>query len=250
MRIITVLIVCGQGVYLRECGDFLTDHPADKEIYLEHALSVPSRARAVRATLVILSGGPTKRGAPGRTEGEGMRDLLEDFRTSFELECSPERCALDTGENVILGLLQARMLMPRDVAIGQIWLSSAWRFKKERIALTAQALGIPNRMYFSGFASEPAAGAKAVAGERDVVEYMKASGDALLLGRAFDEKRRRRYAGDVAYESRLADVRAAFPSVFEELDVLKENANARNSLDQTDFAPLQTAIRHEVLNPV
>jgi hypothetical protein len=249
MNATAILLVPGQGVYVKERGTFLTEFPADKETYVEPGLNAPMRARAVGAKLVVASGGPTNRGAEGRTEGEGMRHLLEDFRTAFALDCCAETRALDSAENLLFGLIQARLLLEPDVAIGQIWVWSAWRFKRERFSITARALGVGEQLYFSAFASEPAAGPKALAGERDVVDYMKVSGDTLLLGQAFDDKRQRRYAGRVPYESRLGDLPKSFPGVFEAVVDLKERLQARNGLDASDFVALQCAIRDEVLRP-
>lgn len=248
MATTTIQLTSGQGVYRQ--GDFFTEYPADKEVYIEHILSTAHRARAIRADLTVFTGGPTSRRAKGLTEAGGMRDLtLRDFGSAFRFPCAVEGCALCSGENLLFGMMEARRQLSPSDSIGQVWLWTAWTFKRARFTLIARALGISDQFYFSAFSDSPAAGAKALNGERNVVDYMGASGDFLLLGDGYEVKRQQRYNGDGPYEERLATLKQEFPAVFNALAELRGRLTARNSLDLVDYLDLQKMVRYEILDP-
>lgn len=133
-----------------------------------------------------------------------------------------DEVALDSAENVILGLMALRLREPQ-VRIKRIGFYSLWQFKKQRMTKLAKELGVENQFYFSALALAELANAGRLAqeGEEKQLAVMAANHDYLLRGKEWEAKRVGRYNGAAPYRDRDAGLRAAFPAVFAALDGLR-----------------------------
>ena len=190
-----VLVVCGQGVY--EDGRYYGEYH-DRDVYFEHGMGIPDLVAKWKYNCIVLSGGFTQDKAPWTSEAESFLRMLSD--SGMSLPCDVplllEECALDSSENLLFGLMRARLaLASRRIRRVGIW--SAWKFKKWRFNRNAQALGIVERTYFHGLAPasatnvqvlpEDAAQKTSAEYKEDVLEF------SLLRTEAMEQKRARRW---------------------------------------------------------
>jgi hypothetical protein len=148
-----VLIVCGQGVYHQ--GTYFGEYH-DRDVYFDHALQVPDIVGRFHYNVVVFSGGFTQEKARNVSEAQSFENMLRDAGKFGRLAAVPlvlDECALDSAENLLLGLMTARLALPNDVPIRRVGLSIAWKFKKWRFNRNAQALDIVQQVYVHGFAT-------------------------------------------------------------------------------------------------
>ena len=131
----------------------------------------------------------------------------------------------------------------------------------------ASMLGFETQFYFSAYTDHSKANASELArlGEQKQYDQLVASGDFLLLGSDWEDKRRKRYRGP-NYPLRTAQYRHRFPAVFAALDSLTQTkvlelqpwiqqdtgmdlTDAVSGLKAQKITALQTAFKKEVLNP-
>jgi len=144
-----VLIVCGQGVY--EDGTYYGEFH-DRDVYLEHAIMFPEIVQKFNFNTVVLSGGFTQNCAPWLSEAESFLRILDDTQvTPPTVPIILDECALDSAENLILGLMTARLALG-ETPIRRIGIWAAWKFKKWRFNRNAEALGIVEQTYVYGLA--------------------------------------------------------------------------------------------------
>lgn len=144
-----VLIVCGQGVYAD--GVYYAEFH-DRDVYLEHALAVPTTAETYNYNVVVASGGFTQPRAPWLSEAESFLRMLADLQTPAPpVPIILDEVALDSAENLLLGLMTARLALG-GIPIRRVGVLAAWQFKKWRFNRNAEALGIVERTYFHGLA--------------------------------------------------------------------------------------------------
>lgn len=224
---LNVLIVCGQGTYDNGC--YYTEF-ADRDVYLEHAITVRKIVDKFRYDLVVCSGGRTQRETPGRSEAQSFLAMWEDTDSAptwsggvpNELRIVLDEVALDSAENLYWGLTAARMglLETENLALvpfRRIGLFAAWSFKKQRFVRTAEALGIGRRFYFHGLApaSRAFAAEKAQQGEQKQFERMATGSDFLLFGQEWEDKRLLRFVrgnrDSADYYKRLSAIESEFP---------------------------------------
>lgn len=144
-----VLIVCGQGVY--HDGEFFSDFH-DRDIYFKHIKDFPSVVKEFNYNCVVLSGGFTQKNLPWKSEAEGFIDILKDsgrIEDTFNegIPCLLDEISLDSSENLIFGLMTARLALEKTIPIRRIGVYAAWKYKKWRFNRNAQALGIIDRTY-------------------------------------------------------------------------------------------------------
>jgi hypothetical protein len=136
-----ILIVCGQGVY--ENGIYYGEFH-DRDIYFEHALLFPEIARRFNYNLIVLSGGFTQKYAPWLSEAESFTRILKDADKEKNLDssipCVLDEYALDSAENLLLGLMTARLAL-KNIPIRRVGIWAAFKFKKWRFNRNAQARG-------------------------------------------------------------------------------------------------------------
>lgn len=143
-----VLVVCGQGVYADGTyyGEF-----HDRDVYFEHALTFPEIASRFNYNVVVTSGGFTQPRAPWLSEAESFLRILRDADVPApDTPVILDETALDSAENLLLGLMTARLALGT-MPIRRVGIWAAWRFKKWRFNRNAEALGIVERTYFHGF---------------------------------------------------------------------------------------------------
>lgn len=216
-----VLIVCGQGTY--EKGNYYTEYP-DRDVYLNHAASVKEIVGRFNYTHVVCSGGPTQSATGPLSEARSFEAMWDDTNSWPVARASVfwDEAALDSGENVYLGLMQARIGLGA-VPIRRIGVFAAWKFKKVRFNCLARETGIIDRFYFHGLAptEEADAGERALQGENAQVKRIVEANDHLLLGDEWEQKRETRYRGTVGYDNRLNHLRKRFPDFFKILDEIR-----------------------------
>lgn len=143
-----VLVVCGQGVYAdgKYYGEF-----HDRDVYFDHALTFPAIAERYKYNVIVTSGGFTQDRAPWLSEAESFLRMLNDAQ--FSMPAAPivlDEAALDSAENLLLGLMTARLVLG-SIPIHRVGIWAAWQFKKWRFNRNAEALGIVENTYFHGF---------------------------------------------------------------------------------------------------
>ena len=152
--------------------------------------------------------------------------------------------ALDSAENVFLGLIAARSHLNL-TPIRRIGLLAAWHFEKQRFQAIARALGIEERYYFHGYApaERALAGEEALRDERALLAELDASGDVLLLEEEWERRRYARYHGG-DYLDRITDLVPLFPDFFQAL------LNVRMwGMEPRLVAELQQAFQDDVVKP-
>lgn len=211
-----VLIVCGQGTY--EDGCFYGES-ADRDVYLGHAVQVQELVERFRYSHVVLSGGYTQARTPHLSEAESLLGIWDDADSNPapDSRLMLDIHALDSAENIFMGLIAARSQLGR-IPIRRIGVSCAWRFEKARFTHVAAALGIADRFYFHGHAGAEVAlfGDEAVAREQAFLAEVGETGDVLLLDEAWERRRFARYHGG-DYLERLSDLVPLFPAFFQAL---------------------------------
>ena len=202
-----VLIVCGQGVYADGVyyGEF-----HDRDIYFEHALRWPEIAARFNYNLIVTSGGFTQSRAPWLSEAESVLRIMAD--AGVALPAMPvvlDEAALDSAENLLLGLMTARLALG-DTPIRRVGIWAAWQFKKWRFNRNAEALGIVERTYFHGLAPASQTNVQVPpddARQRSYNEYREDVTEyGLLLDADREKKRQRRWQNsrcDSARDPRL-----------------------------------------------
>jgi len=187
-----VLIVCGQGVY--EDGTYYGEFH-DRDVYLDHALRFPEIAERFHYNLVVTSGGFTQPRAPWLSEAESFLRMLEDCQAPWpKVPIILDEAALDSAENLILGLMTARLVLG-SIPIRRVGIWAAWRFKKWRFNRNAEALGIVERTYFHGFVPAAATNIQVPpddARQRTLAEYQEDAVEFGLLRRPDKEAKRQK----------------------------------------------------------
>lgn len=144
-----VLIVCGQGVY--ENGKYYGEYH-DRDVYFDHAIQFPAIASRFNFNTIVLSGGFTQSRAPWLSEAESFLRILQDANVNLpECPLILDEYALDSAENLLLGLMTARLVLG-NAPIRRVGIWAAWKFKKWRFNRNAEALGIVENTYFYGAA--------------------------------------------------------------------------------------------------
>jgi hypothetical protein len=186
-----VLVVCGQGVYANGTyyGEF-----HDRDVYFEHALRYPEIVKKFNYNVVVISGGFTQKDAPCLSEAESFRRILADAGSPEpSVPIILDEAALDSAENLLLGLMTARLVLG-STPIRRVGIWAAWKFKKWRFNRNAEALGIVERTYFHGFSSAAETNVQVPpddARQRSLSEYREDSVEFKLL-RAPDKEAKRR----------------------------------------------------------
>lgn len=271
---VTVALVCGQGTITIEDGVPVhhAEFPADAGVQLGHARWCARELAAHAPDLAVLSGGRTKPATPERSEAESFLDLWDAEGTAPPTPVVLDDLALDSAENLILGLVAARLglggaltpvdprgawrtrldaarLTRADPTLGaappivRVLVLTAWRVKTLRFTLGLEELGVPD-YEVRGFADSAASADSSGAawGEAAGFARIVAERDPLLLGPAWEAKRRARHQGPGAYEARLAPTRAAMARSFAALDALRATPG-----DDVARATLRAAFGVDVL---
>src|SRR6266480_3078070 len=162
-----IIVITGQGVWAH--GSFYVEYP-DRDVYLEHAANARTIVARYRYSHAVLSGGYTQPSLPNVSEAEGLWSLFQDMDV-WPLDKERiilDPLALDSAENIVLGLMAARLRLGR-IPVRRIGVWASWKFKKPRFNLLARELGIQDRFFFHGCASyeDADAGARARQGEED-----------------------------------------------------------------------------------
>jgi hypothetical protein len=215
-----ILIVCGQGTYRDGC--FYSEFD-DRAVCLDHALSARGIVERFAYTHVVASGGFTQKATPDLSEAESFVRVWEEFGAAPvpSDRLFLDEVALDSAENVALGILAARLGLGAGVRIRRIGVFTAWAPKGYRFGAAARALGIHQRFYFHGFGRAEAMNVHDPTPKPTLSEYGHLATDlseALLLGQGFEDKRRRRYRGPVPYGERGARLTWEFPAVLAALN--------------------------------
>jgi hypothetical protein len=191
------LIIGGQGTYMG--SNFYTEFP-DRELSLEYMMEAPVVAERFQYNYLVPSGGFTQIGTQNFSEAASFEKVWKEFSIRVSgYEVVKDEVALDSAENVIYGLMAARvhsLVELRQVRpIGRIGFFSQWHFKKRRMTQLAKQLGIEKAFFFHGYAhaQEAAAGDQAQGGEKTQLDQMIANDDFLLLGDDWAKKRKARY---------------------------------------------------------
>jgi hypothetical protein len=185
-----VLVVCGQGVYADGTyyGEF-----HDRDVYFEHALKFPEIATRFNYNVVVTSGGFTQPRAPWLSEAESFLRILKDANVPVpSVPVILDEAALDSAENLLLGLMTARLALGK-TPIRRVGIWAAWKFKKWRFNRNAEALGIVERTYFHGFAPATVTNFQVPpddARQRTISEYRDEEAEFRLL-RAPDKEAKR-----------------------------------------------------------
>jgi hypothetical protein len=244
-----VLIVCGQGTY--ENGEYSAEFP-DRDVYLDHAISVKAVAERFAYSHIVCSGGFTQPGMRHVSEAQSFQAMWQDTNSVPNQPVFLDEYSLDSAENVYLGLMVARGNLGIE-PIRRVGVFAAWDFKKPRFNMVAKELGIVSRFYFHGFApaSRANAGERALAGENKFLSEMSGTEDYLLLLPDAALKREGRYCGKedepdyqqrhTAYPDRLNPLRKQFPDVFRRFDSLCTERNS-DVLEE-----LRTAFKQQVI---
>lgn len=188
-----ILVVCGQGVY--EEGIYYGEFH-DRDVYFEHAITIPSVLRKFSYNCVVFSGGFTQVSTPWTSEAESFTRMMNDADAVRHLPasvpCVLDEAALDSADNLLLGLMTARLAIGQK-PIGRVGIYAAWKFKKWRFNRSAQALGIVERTYFHGLASAPETNVEVPLEDRTqktLAEYLREEEEYRLL--RTDQKRKKR----------------------------------------------------------
>ena len=228
-----VLIVCGQGVYIDGC--YYSEYP-DRDIYLGHAIAVRNIFNSFNYSHIVCSGGYSQRNRLNKnitptSEAESFIKMWKDTKSwPLKRGVRPilDNFSLDSAENVILGLICARREL-KNLQIRRIGVFSAWQFKKKRFNNLAKNLEIIDRFYFHGYQNTNMADAGELALLKEE-EFIKANDDdPFLLSKVAENKKRARYAGQ-DYDTRLAGIENAFPSIFQALNDMKKHKNEQQKM--------------------
>lgn len=238
-----VLIVCGQGTYADGC--FYSEYP-DRDVYVGHATEVARLVDRYGYSHVAASGGYTQSATPWLSEAESFLGVWDDTESNpvSDSQLILDIHALDSAENVYLGLVAARSHL-KLTPIRRIGVSCAWQFKKRRIVEIARALGIEDRTYFHGYApaGRALAGEEAQRGEEALLAKLAEDGDVLLLEEHWERRRYARYFGG-DYLERIADLVPLFPAFF------KAMLNVRLwGMEPRLVTELQQAFQDDVVRP-
>ena len=220
-----VLIACGQGIY--DNGIYYGEFN-DRDVFLNHALRLPAIKDEYGYTNVVCSGGFTQAQTPHLDEAGSFGRILKDARKS-PFEYISDSVALDSAENIYLGLMAARVWLDQNrpgTPIRRIGVWNAWKFKKWRFACVAETLGIIQRFYFHGFATDRDSNIKvpeSMAAQPDISEYENETANrTLLLADDWEQKRALRWSKSLAeYSKRLTELRNRFPDTWNAFDQIK-----------------------------
>jgi hypothetical protein len=241
---------------------YFTEFP-DRELSLEYVMKVRDVVERFRYNIVICSGGYTRRETPTLSEADSFLNVWNETQTKPSCPIVLDRVALDSAENVIFGLMALRLKEPA-ARVRRIGFFSQWHFKKPRMTSLATDLGIDKSFFFHGHADadHANAGDAAKAGEARQLDAMRRDSDFLLLGKDWAKKRAERYQHPtIPFASRDAELRMAFPSVFETLRRIERTTVEELAMESLDMEArlaleavrrrkieaLQTSFAHEVL---
>jgi hypothetical protein len=236
---IDVLIVCGQGVYLD--GKYYSEYP-DHNVYLEHAISVKEIFRKFNYTHIVCSGGYTQKDCHNQkventSEAKSFLKIWEDTNSKPNTKnIIYDEYALDSTENIILGLISLRNSLNNEglnPTIRRIGAYSAWQFKKKRFNNLAKELEIINQFYFHGFANADKAqsGDLALNGEKKFLDETK--NDPFLISSNAEMKKKNRLKKET-YSDRLVILKDSFSNLFNQFDNLKICGGIRNQINFID----------------
>lgn len=195
-----LVLVAGHAVYLGheprapEDDDNWALQPfqrGEPAFYIQHVRAGVEIAAKTPSSLLVFSGGQTRKEAGPRSEGQGYRHLAEHFRwwslTSVTDRATTEEYARDSFENLLFGICRFRECTGRYPAGITV---VSWRFKEGRFALHREALRLPERMLDFQGANQPADLVGAMRGEaRAVAAFGK---DPYGAGAELDGKRAER----------------------------------------------------------
>jgi len=206
---VDVLVVCGQGVYAN--GTYFGEFH-DRDVYFDHAIRFPEVAKRFNFDTVVLSGGFTQPRAPWRSEAESFLDILRDANVPVPTgTVILDECALDSAENLLLGLMTARLALGK-TRIRRVGIWAAWRFKKWRFNRNAEALGIVERTYVYGLAGSGETNIQVPPEDqkqRTFDEYRQDSIEfSLLRAKDKEDKRRKRWQNNRVDASRDGSINA------------------------------------------
>ena len=152
------MIHAGQGTYFN--GGFYADFP-DHQIFYSHVLEtfrLMKHDNVFQYDLCIPSGADTKLDTPDISEANSFLKILTEKKLHEGFNYELDELALDSAENLIFGLMAARVRLINDnqanMPIGKIGFSCAFKFKAWRLNTNAKSLGILPFFYFHGYSSE------------------------------------------------------------------------------------------------
>jgi len=233
-----ILIVCGQGVY--EKGIYYGEFN-DRDVYFEHAAQTHEVAKRFNYNCVVFSGGFTQEYAPWTSEAESIPRIINDAAKGNELPasvpCFLDETALDSAENLLFGLMMARIGLGDAASIRRIGIYAAWTFKKWRFNRNAEALGIVEQTYFHSFAGTSSTSIRVP--EDDARQRYKEEYDAdsaelnLLRTQDKEEKRAKRWQNNRDDPNSKIIWQDDSPEVYSTLTNWVKNGEPKNYLEIT-----------------
>jgi hypothetical protein len=155
-----VIIVAGHAVYRgRSYDDPMQDENwslqefqrGEPPAYIEHIRAGVEMAARQPESLLVFSGGQTRRDGGPRSESESYREVAEHFEwwgTDVSARTAAEEFARDSFENLLFGICRFRECAGR-YPLGVTIVS--WAFKEERFELHRNAVSFPiSRFRFIG----------------------------------------------------------------------------------------------------
>lgn len=156
-----LIIVAGHAVYVAEnFDDPLSDsswclqefQKGEPPFYIEHIYHSVELANKDKESLLIFSGGQTRKDAGPKSEAQSYWLIADHykwwFRTNVKLRTTTEEFARDSFENVLFSICrfkEATESYPEKITV------VSWAFKKERFELHRRAIKFPNdRFIFEG----------------------------------------------------------------------------------------------------
>jgi hypothetical protein len=272
---IVVALGPGQGTVSLTADGTLEHHsefPEDSNVYLRHIEWLSTKFDEVGADLAVLTGSYTRAQTPMLSEAESFLNGWRSRNWAPSVPLALDDVATDSAENVLIGLMVARLVLDgvlpsvtasstreelaaahassasnlvprtRGRSISRVVVLPAWRFKTLRFSLTLDALGVAdysiNGMAEACEARNPWSASH---GEAATIRSIVQTNDPLLLGPAFEQKRRERLVKP-NFETRLETLRRHFPRTFDAISDLQGALGDRDALHA-----LRVAFREEVL---
>lgn len=178
-----LVLVAGHAVYIGH--DFL--HPehdrnwflqsfqrGEPPFYIEHIRAGVDVAGRDASSLLVFSGGQTRREAGPRSEAQSYWNLAEHFRWWSPPEVSErattEEFARDSFENLLFGICRFKECTGRYPHTIKV---VSWTFKEERFGLHRDALRFPQPRFVFHGANQPEDLAGAKAGEAKAIAAFK-----------------------------------------------------------------------------
>lgn len=175
-----LILVAGHAVYVAD--DFTAPEDdrswflqsfqrGEPPFYIEHACCGVELAASERRSLLMFSGGQTRREAGPRSEGQSYWLIAKHFNwwhhPSVALRSTTEEFARDSFENVLFGIARFHECTgryPRAVDV------VSWAFKAERFELHRKAIGYPKARFSFVGVNNPVDLDGARAGEKRALE--------------------------------------------------------------------------------